>query len=519
MTIKSFYKRITDFVKYRHATKDMNDRYPDATAEEIEREDTCIICREPMRPWRTTTDQNEQPANNGAPSQDRSNNNDERLRPKKLPCNHILHFACLRSWLERQQNCPTCRQPVLAPSSAVRSPTQPQPNQGPGPQGEAHANAIPAPANNHRHDAEQNRLRYFDFGPIRFGFGAGRDIQGLAEQLNNQPLPHQQRQLPDNGAGRGYGFGLRFGRQPPAPQPAISAGFPPSTVQRQLQVIEQQLMRDINGLQAQLDQLHLVRALQGELARLRIAQANGAIHNNVNNLNPSQNPFAIGVPAFPSPFQGIPAPSVQAFSTNQQHQPGLRSGHPDLPPGLTLPEGWTLTPLQRLSNHTSLGDGLPTNLTPTTSDETRHTHTALPHHSSLASSSHSHTQLEANPASDTVGSSSGFGHLSTPQRRPDPSSQVESGISTNSSGPSEREPGASDRAANGHSTIGRGAAVEVVSDSIPQWGDSSRGGKSGDSIASGSQTTDEQTVSSAERRAAKGKGRATTVEDFEDGVD
>jgi E3 ubiquitin-protein ligase synoviolin len=24
-----------------------------------------------------------------------------------LPCGHIFHFHCLRSWLERQQTCPT----------------------------------------------------------------------------------------------------------------------------------------------------------------------------------------------------------------------------------------------------------------------------------------------------------------------------------------------------------------------------------------------------------------------------
>ena len=29
------------------------------------------------------------------------------MTPKKLPCGHIFHFQCLRSWLERQQSCPT----------------------------------------------------------------------------------------------------------------------------------------------------------------------------------------------------------------------------------------------------------------------------------------------------------------------------------------------------------------------------------------------------------------------------
>jgi HRD ubiquitin ligase complex, ER membrane component len=51
VTIRSFGRRIVDFVRYRNATRDMNERYPDATAEDISREDVCIICREEMIPW------------------------------------------------------------------------------------------------------------------------------------------------------------------------------------------------------------------------------------------------------------------------------------------------------------------------------------------------------------------------------------------------------------------------------------------------------------------------------------
>lgn len=32
---------------------------------------------------------------------------------KKLPCGHIFHTACLRSWFQRQQTCPTCRLNIL----------------------------------------------------------------------------------------------------------------------------------------------------------------------------------------------------------------------------------------------------------------------------------------------------------------------------------------------------------------------------------------------------------------------
>ena len=47
---------------------------------------------------------------------------------KKLPCNHIFHTACLRSWFQRQQTCPTCRLNILRPPATRREtrPNQPQ---------------------------------------------------------------------------------------------------------------------------------------------------------------------------------------------------------------------------------------------------------------------------------------------------------------------------------------------------------------------------------------------------------
>ena len=32
---------------------------------------------------------------------------------KKLICGHLFHVHCLRSWLERQHTCPTCRALVV----------------------------------------------------------------------------------------------------------------------------------------------------------------------------------------------------------------------------------------------------------------------------------------------------------------------------------------------------------------------------------------------------------------------
>ncbi|NP_001088172.1 E3 ubiquitin-protein ligase synoviolin B [Xenopus laevis] len=94
LAMRQFKKAVTDAVMSRRAIRNMNTLYPDATAEELQAMDNvCIICREEMV--------------SGA---------------KRLPCNHIFHTSCLRSWFQRQQTCPTCRMDVLRASL----PTQPQ---------------------------------------------------------------------------------------------------------------------------------------------------------------------------------------------------------------------------------------------------------------------------------------------------------------------------------------------------------------------------------------------------------
>ncbi|CAG7717513.1 unnamed protein product [Allacma fusca] len=85
LALRSFKKALNDVLMSRRAINNMNNLYPDVTAEELAATDNvCIICREEMT--------------GGA---------------KKLPCNHIFHVSCLRSWFQRQQTCPTCRLNVL----------------------------------------------------------------------------------------------------------------------------------------------------------------------------------------------------------------------------------------------------------------------------------------------------------------------------------------------------------------------------------------------------------------------
>lgn len=114
MTLRSFIGRCRDYIRFKKATTQMNVKFADATPEEIERENVCIICRDTMRAWSDTreaaarrrTEPTESPF-------DEEDILDTRMRPKKLPCGHVLHLACLKSWMERQQRCPTCRRAVL----------------------------------------------------------------------------------------------------------------------------------------------------------------------------------------------------------------------------------------------------------------------------------------------------------------------------------------------------------------------------------------------------------------------
>lgn len=108
ITARSFITRLRALQRYQTATRNMDQRYPDATEEEMTAmsDRTCIICREEMilRGRRTDTGQEAPGPQPQAPAASAEGPN---TTPKKLPCGHIFHFYCLRSWLERQQSCPT----------------------------------------------------------------------------------------------------------------------------------------------------------------------------------------------------------------------------------------------------------------------------------------------------------------------------------------------------------------------------------------------------------------------------
>ncbi|XP_044721918.1 RING-H2 zinc finger domain-containing protein [Hirsutella rhossiliensis] len=228
MTSRDFVKRLHALLRYRRAIQEMN-RYPDATAEDLAQENTCIICREEMRPWDPV----------GNPSAI------DRVRPKKLPCSHILHLGCLKSWLERQQVCPTCRSPVTADRARQQAP----------------AGNDEAAVGQRRQDEQQRAPReggprIFNLGPIRLGFGG-----------NNQQVRELARQ---------FGVPQIAGHPPPAAAPAPTPTQSQPTIGDNIQSIgnliqqsEQMVQREMQRLHMAQQELQIAQLLMVELQRLQ----------------------------------------------------------------------------------------------------------------------------------------------------------------------------------------------------------------------------------------------------------
>ncbi|CAH0018295.1 unnamed protein product [Clonostachys rhizophaga] len=353
MTSRDFLKRLTALLRYRRAIQEMN-RYPDATEEELAQENTCIICREEMRPW--------DPENTGAV---------DRTRPKKLPCGHTLHLGCLKSWLERQQVCPTCRSPVTVDrarafpnrrmglriqvggngqqGAAQQGANAPDPGAADGQQQQQPQQA-PGP---HDNQQPENRPRIFNLGPLRLGFGAnGAQVRELARQFGAQP---------------GVGNVGAAPAVPAAPSPGTTAQPPSSNDNLQnaahlLQQAEQAFQREMSALDLRLRELQTCDLLLAELQRIRQRHALLDQTTAVNTL-PGSSPnlsfpaslspntggvFPHQVPSFPSVPARINSPLLGRHGTTS-YTTEIPAGSPDLPDGVVIPPGWSLMPLQRLS--------------------------------------------------------------------------------------------------------------------------------------------------------------------------
>ncbi|KAK4199920.1 putative ubiquitin-protein ligase synoviolin precursor [Triangularia verruculosa] len=394
MTARSFVKRLRALLRYRQALKDM-DQYPDATVEDLGREDTCIICREEMRPW----DPND-------------TNQIERTRAKKLPCGHTLHFGCLKSWLERQQVCPTCRRPVsregqqparngdavvfrlgLGFPAGQNQPAQAQfPPNGQAPAGQPPQGGAAGLQGNNRN----RNVRMFNFGPLRLGFAQG-GVDEIREMAQRMGLP------PD-----------AANPAPPAPaapalveNPGVNVPNPGAGldhIRGQLNDLSTRIHQEMANLNHAAHEVYLLNHLVNELTRLRQTPPQQAGQRQVISLGPGQvvappqpmpntqnqaqgqnpphpaaqsGPQPAGQPANQSPVPPLGQPHIQAQAHPAVHHPAvlqaqvqaflprlpptiarlgaepgaaIPAGSPDLPEGVTIPAGWSLVPLQRMEN-------------------------------------------------------------------------------------------------------------------------------------------------------------------------
>ncbi|KAK1987357.1 hypothetical protein LZ30DRAFT_745815 [Colletotrichum cereale] len=348
MTARSVIKRGSALWRYRKAVEDMN-KYPDATQEELAREDTCIICREEMRPW------------------DPSNGAVERIRPKKLPCGHILHFGCLKSWLERQQVCPTCRSPVVVNTNTNNhnnNAAAPQNREAmfariglgglgaappaPGAQQQPADNAagVAPMAQPAQQPPRNGAARVFQLGPIRLGFAQGENMQQLAQQMGVPPeaIPLVQ--------------GVPAGPFTPAAQ--TPGGNTMSAIRQQIRQLEQMIQREVVSLQGMHQELQTLQLLTAELGRIRQLQQqseqaqnaplNGGLAPNAANMGHSQQiPLpAMSLSQLPiHPGLRVNGPIVTRHGA-ANHSNAIPAGSSELPEGVVIPPGWSLLPLQRI---------------------------------------------------------------------------------------------------------------------------------------------------------------------------
>lgn len=360
MTTRDFLKRLNALLRYRRAIQEMN-KYADATVQDLAQENTCIICREEMRFW--------DPAENVGVV--------DRIRPKKLPCGHILHLGCLRSWLERQQVCPTCRSPVTGEQPRTRNGRRQAglriqfgqaPQRGQNQRGNENGNGN---NDNHVHGNGQHahhhpqggrgggHARVFTLGPIRVGFGANdQQVRQLAQEFGMPQIAGDQEPNAATTASQNQS------QLPLSGDNLQQAG-------NLLQQAEQMLQRELQNLQSTQHELQVANMLNTEIQRLRQRRLqpqdaqNGLNHNPVPYYPPTGVPVGLpplpmpvpqlgGVPLFPPTFSGIPPPRMNSpLMTRHGAGPSttaIPAGSSELPEGLVLPPGWSLTPLQRLDN-------------------------------------------------------------------------------------------------------------------------------------------------------------------------
>jgi E3 ubiquitin-protein ligase synoviolin len=320
----------------------MNSRYPDATPEEVEREGVCIICREEMRAW----------TEGGAAGEGgrAAGTQDQRSRPKKLPCGHVLHFACLRSWLERQQRCPTCRRPVLD-----------EPLNGPGAQNAAaRAQANAAGGAGLAFGAQ--------LGPLGFDIGVGGPgfVQNLMDRMNQQqqrPQPQQNQQNQQNQQQQNQQHNQQAQLQAQlqaqiqahaqnqglADVGAGGAGY--TDLAQQILRTRQLLDREVAMLEMTQQQLRQLRELQAQAAGIPGAGGLQGQQVPATPLAPGATPPAAATNPYLNTGNNLETnlpPRIRTPGMSVYHGGPVLNGSSAtavLPQGMVLPPGWNVVPL------------------------------------------------------------------------------------------------------------------------------------------------------------------------------
>ncbi|KAJ5974334.1 Zinc finger RING-type [Penicillium waksmanii] len=469
VTIRSFARRIMDFLRYRNATRDMNERYPDASPEEVAREEVCIICREEMISVQPAAAADDAAGEGAPPPAADTQRVPDRLRPKKLPCGHILHFSL-----------------VGAAAAAARGAAGANANNAGNGAGGFPPNQVPGQPGAQGDGAP--RARVYQFGPFRVGFGAvrGGDLfNNLHQQIHQGNAPLQPGANANPQGARQIGFGFGFGRRPPVPTPHGQHHPAPASnitdVHTQLQHIEQQITQEIMSLRAATEQFHHVRNLQLELDRLRQEQANITVPTTF--------------PAATAPQPGPSGTSARQFLAG----PGssvLSAGDSRLPEGLNLPPGWTLVPLQP---NEQTGQNAPQNVIPTPT-------------TSLFPSGQSPTRVHQPPANSSNEPAGSTAPIPTPE-----TSTAETQSTAPPTLPNWGMPNGSSAAADHRADSPSQEWTDVQSEQIPETGPSTIP----TSWGSGAQPTKEaaeEESSTYSESASKGKARAATVEEADENV-
>ncbi|XP_055789479.1 autocrine motility factor receptor a [Salvelinus fontinalis] len=162
-------KRIRRHKNYLRVINNMEARFAVATSDElVANNDDCAIC------W------------------------DSMMTARKLPCGHLFHNSCLRSWLEQDTSCPTCRMSLNISEGAggEREERQREPMLednmgpgGPGPEARPHLN-------------QHNHFFHFDGSRIASWLPSfsvevmhTTNILGIVQQANNSQLNAMAHQI------------------------------------------------------------------------------------------------------------------------------------------------------------------------------------------------------------------------------------------------------------------------------------------------------------------------------------